>query len=350
MKVALLDVGAGTLDFLLYESGKTLENCVKMVLPSPEKIHVLEVEGITGQNKDLYIDGYTVGGDGLGKAVKKHIEKGLQVHMTPIAAYSIRNNLSEVEEIGVSIVDEKPRGFEQISLDDLRLESIELVLNGFSETLMDVDVCAVSVKDHGAPPSGISNRVFRLENYRRLLEDDNRFSSFLYEDSGVPEYYLRMNSAVDAVRDTLGDVRVYLMDTSISALAGCLQDSRMVDRDPSLVVNVGNGHTVAAVVSGDRILSFFEHHTGRLNRQKLEYYLESLCEGEIENEEVYNDGGHGAAVIENPPGIHGIEIISVTGPRRKLLEGSKLEYIQASPGGDVMMTGTLGLLKAIQEK
>jgi uncharacterized protein (DUF1786 family) len=270
--------------------------------------------------------------------------------MTPTAAYSIRNNLSEVEEIGVKIVDEKSRGFTPLSLDDLRLDSIELVLNGFSETLMDVDVCAVSVKDHGAPPAGISNRVFRLENYKRLLEDDNRFSSFLYEGSDVPDYYLRMNSAVDAVNDSLGDVSVYLMDTSISALAGCLEDSRMFNRDPSLVVNIGNGHTVAAAISGDRILSFFEHHTGRLNQEKLEYYLKSLCEGEIENEDVYNDGGHGAAVIENPPGFQRIDIISITGPRRKLLEGSKFEFIQASPGGDVMMTGTLGMLKVIQER
>ncbi|MBD3170980.1 pyruvate formate lyase-activating protein [Candidatus Bathyarchaeota archaeon] len=350
MKAALFDIGAGTLDFLLYESNKNIENCVKMVLPSPQGTHVSKLEEITNENKDLYIDGYTVGGGGLGNAVKQHISKGLQVNMTPSAAYSIRNNLSEVEKLRVNIVDQKPENCKQLSLDELRLPSIEKVLNSFNESLMDVDVCGVSVKDHGAAPAGISNRVFRMENYRKTLKKDNRLSGFLYKAPKVQEYYLRMNAIVDAVRDTMGPVPVYLLDTSISALAGCLMDTRIINKDPVLVVNIGNGHTVAAVVSEDRIYAFFEHHTSMLDQEKLEYYLKKLSEGSLERVEVFEDGGHGSVTIMDPPGFSGIERIAVTGPKRRLLEGSELDYIEASPGGDVMMTGTLGLLKVIQDK
>ncbi len=350
MKAALIDIGAGTLDFQLYEAGKPIENCVKMVLPSPQSIHTSKIRQKTSENKNIYIDGYTVGGGGLGNAVKQHINKGLQVNMTPSAAYSIRNNLDEVTKLGVKIVDEKPADCIQLTLDELRLPSIEHILNGFNETLMDINLCGVSVKDHGAAPAGISNRAYRMENYRKTLEKDNRFQSFLYKAPKVPEYYLRMNSIIDAVRESLGQVPVYLLDTSISALAGCLMDTRIINRDPVVVVNIGNGHTVASIVSGDRIHAFFEHHTSMLDQEKLEYYLKKLCTGDLESEEVFEDGGHGTVTIMDPPGFSGIDKIAVTGPKRKLLEDSELDIIEAAPGGDVMMTGTLGLHKTIQEK
>jgi uncharacterized protein (DUF1786 family) len=187
-----------------------------------------------------------------------------------------------------------------------------------------------------------------MQNYSKTLEKDNRLLSFLYKAPKIPEHYLRMNSIVDAARDTLGPVPVYLLDTSISALAGCQMDTRISNMDPVLLVNIGNGHTVAAIISGDRIQAFFEHHTSMLTQKKLEYYLKKISEGNLTNQEVYKDGGHGAVTINDPPGFTGIEKIAITGPKRKLLENSELDIIEASPGGDVMMTGPHGLLKTIQ--
>lgn len=34
----------------------------------------------------------------------------------------------------------------------------------------------------------------------------------------------------------------------------------------------------------------------------------------------------------------------VTGPNRSMIEGSELDYVYAAPGGDVMMTGPIGLV------
>ena len=38
----------------------------------------------------------------------------------------------------------------------------------------------------------------------------------------------------------------------------------------------------------------------------------------------------------------------VTGPKRSLIENTNLDYHEACPGGDVMMTGTIGLIKSLE--
>ena len=73
-------------------------------------------------------------------------------------------------------------------------------------------------------------------------------------------------------------------------------------------------------------------------------YIKRLASGEITHEEVYNDHGHGAHVL-NP--ISKIEKVIVSGPKRELIEKTNLDWHHAAPGGDVMMTGTVGLIKTI---
>jgi len=342
-----LDIGAGTVDFLLYDENKKLENSIKMVLPSPQTVYAKKIRETTIAGKPLFIDGYTIGGGSLTKAIKNHVNTGYKVYMTAQAAYSIRNSLEEVKMFGVEIVDEKPPECVHITLDEVRLEVYESLLNQFNETLKDVDVCAVSVKDHGAPNKEMSNREFRINNYRETMEKDNRFNAFFYSDEDVPDYYIRMKSAIKASRNTLPYADVYVMDTSISALAGCLMDPLVRGKEPALLVNMGNGHTIAAVVSNYRVQCFFEHHTSMLDKDKTQGLLKQLCDGSLTHEYIYRDGGHGVVYTGDPPGFSNIQVIAFTGPNRRLVEGSSFEYLYASPGGDVMMTGTLGLLYSL---
>ena len=44
MKILAVDIGLGTQDILLYDDRKNLENCVKLVLPSPTKIFMEKAE------------------------------------------------------------------------------------------------------------------------------------------------------------------------------------------------------------------------------------------------------------------------------------------------------------------
>jgi len=44
MKILAMDIGAGTSDILLYDDRKeSIENCIKMVLPSPSLVYVAKL-------------------------------------------------------------------------------------------------------------------------------------------------------------------------------------------------------------------------------------------------------------------------------------------------------------------
>jgi uncharacterized protein (DUF1786 family) len=154
-----------------------------------------------------------------------------------------------------------------------------------------------------------------------------------------------MLSGVQASKRQLPDARVMTMDTSPAAIEGCLVDPSVTELDPVMAVNVGNGHTMAAIISDGRILGIVEHHTGMLDPGKLGKLLVDLTEGRVTDRDVFEDGGHGALYVDEPPGLDGLEVIAVTGPNRSMIEGSGLEYKYAAPGGDMMMTGPIGLVE-----
>ena len=58
----VLDIGSGTQDILLYETGKELENCFKLVLPSPTQNKALEIRKVTHEKTPLFLTGCIMGG------------------------------------------------------------------------------------------------------------------------------------------------------------------------------------------------------------------------------------------------------------------------------------------------
>jgi len=77
--------------------------------------------------------------------------------------------------------------------------------------------------------------------------------------------------------------------------------------------------------------------------------IERFIKGELTNREVLDDGGHGCyADIEIKEGTGGsVKRMVATGPRRGMLEGSKLGVESANPFGDVMMAGPVGIVDMI---
>ncbi|HEX3629672.1 MAG TPA: DUF1786 family protein, partial [Candidatus Dormibacteraeota bacterium] len=142
-----------------------------------------------------------------------------------------------------------------------------------------------------------------------------------------------------------GSAPLFLMDTGPAAILGALDDLTLADAASVMVANLGNFHTIAALLDGRRITGLLEHHTGELSREKLEGYLERLKEGTLGNREVFDDMGHGALELGAP--AHPPERLGVTGPRRGLLQGSRLQPHFAVPHGDMMLAGCFGLLRAI---
>jgi len=95
-----------------------------------------------------------------------------------------------------------------------------------------------------------------------------------------------------------------------------------------------------------RLLSFFEHHT-RILKQKpecLQDYVRRLAEGRLLSDEVFDDDGNGCVTFEKIR-FEQLAGVVVTGPQRWLMPRTGIgSYIEAAPGGDMMMTGPLGLL------
>jgi uncharacterized protein (DUF1786 family) len=112
-----------------------------------------------------------------------------------------------------------------------------------------------------------------------------------------------------------------------------------------LVLNVGNSHTIAFLVLGQKVLGVYEHHTGHLDETKLLDHLARFRRGELDNQEVFDDGGHGCVTVPDLP--EGFRRIVVLGPRRALLADAKVEFL--APGGDMMLAGCFGLLKGWRE-
>ncbi len=340
-RVLAIDVGVGTQDILVFDDARTPENNVKLVLPAMTQVLAKRLRSIKG---DVYIRGETMGGGPLTMAVAEHIAAGYSVRMTPQAAMSIRDDLEEVRGMGVKIVETAPR----VKRGNI-IESMDFDFEGLFQLLARIgedskfDSVGIAVQDHGHA-KGKPDRIFRFEKFAGALRKGVELQDFLHVKP--PSYYTRMNAMLRTAKKFYKE-RVFVMDTKIAAIAGALHG---VDERPVIAMDIGNGHTMAALVGdGYELLGLMEHHTWMLNRLKLEGLVRRFADGELTNKEVFDDGGHGCHV-EKATGFKEVRRILVTGPNRALLYGSGLEVEFPTPMGDVMMTGPQGIVDLIKAR
>lgn len=341
LRILAIDVGVGTQDVLLYDESRTPENNIKLILPAMTQILANKVRN---SKNNLIFTGETMGGGPLSFAITNHIKKGYKVAMTSRSAMTIRDDLEEVERLGVEVISEdeikRYKGREHIETIDIDFEFLKRTLEGIAEHF-EFDYMGIAVQDHGHAKHK-SDRVFRFEKIREVLQKGVRLYDLGY--TKPPGYFSRMNAALRTARRYY-DGDIFIMDTKIAAIAGALHD---IKERPAISIDVGNGHTLVAVVgSEDDIVAMFEHHTGMLTKEKLEDLVIKLADGRLTNEMVFNDGGHGCYTKEKT-GFDKVRKILATGPNRKLLEGSQLNIEFASPIGDVMMTGPMGIVDMIK--
>ena len=106
IRILAVDVGTGTQDILLFESGRTIENNFKMVMPSPTVIVAERIKRATERGQPLLLTGVTMGGGPCHWAARDHALAGYAVAVTPEAARTFDDDLSMVEQMGFEIVDE----------------------------------------------------------------------------------------------------------------------------------------------------------------------------------------------------------------------------------------------------
>ncbi|MDH7593891.1 MAG: DUF1786 domain-containing protein [Methanomicrobiales archaeon] len=332
MSLLLVDIGTGTQDILVYSGGRPVEQCPKMVMPSPTLIRAAEIGEATLARRAVFLEGVTMGGGPIARAVKRHLHAGLEVYAIKEAAYTLHDSLDRVRDMGVKLVEKAPeRGAVRIVTTDFMERELREALR-----LFGIDMpsrMAFAVQDHGFS-SHRSNRLFRFEVMKDRLEKGDWALSSLLSDPPPVEM-----SRMQAVRKCAPDALV--IDTGPAAVFGMLMDpvvKKMAGRGVTLV-NAGSSHTLCFTLEGEEVGGIFEHHTFGLTTERLMQLIRKLEEGTLTNEEIFGEGGHGAAVHYSVRSTG----IAVTGPNRRLLLP---DAYPAAPFGDMMLTGCFGLLEA----
>ena len=338
MRILAIDVGTGTQDIMIYDTEKELENSIKLVLPSP---HLYISQQIKEIENDIYFTGEIMGGGKIKKSILEHMEKGYKVVMEPTCAKTIRDNIEQVKSLGIEITDESKdySDYTKIEMGDIDIKKLSEFLLGY-DLEFDFDEIAIAVQDHGYNEN-MGDRDFRFEKIREKVSHPISPLEFGFKKD-LPEYFTRMQAVRRQVKNEGIDKLPLVMDTKFASIAGMCYDEVATKLNSFVVIDIGNGHTTAASIENGKIQGVFEHHTSSLTGESLERYIKRLASGEITHEEVHEDFGHGAHVL-NP--ISEIEKVIVSGPKRELIEKTNLDWHHAAPGGDVMMTGTIGLIK-----
>ncbi|OGO40373.1 MAG: hypothetical protein A2Z04_04840 [Chloroflexi bacterium RBG_16_57_9] len=407
MKILAVDVGTGTQDILLFDTDKEIENCFKLVMPSPTVLVAREIRKATAQGQNILLTGTIMGGGPCTWAVSDHLKAGYQVYATPLAAQTFDDDLENVEHMGVRLVEDdvsslsgsqvrsddfsrpgksatevattsqsrdrviqvrsddfsRPgknatevattsqirdqmslNGVRRVEMKDFYFDAIRDAFHAFGVEL-EVDALALAVFDHGAAPPGYSDRRFRFDYLEERLRAQNGLAGFAFWRAEIPDRFTRLQAVASSAPP---DLSVMVMDTGPAAVLGALEDRRVRAQDPVLIANVGNFHCLAFHVAGGEVVGVFEHHTGELTREELVTYLRKLADGSLTNQEVFDDMGHGALVFKQTNQTP--DLFTIVGPRRGLLRESALPIYQAVPHGDMMLVGCFGLIRAYAQK
>ncbi len=343
-----MDVGAGTLDVLFWDDLSGLH--YKAVVRSPVLYLPERAESMRG---NLLITGVEMGGGALLDVLSRHARE-FEVVICASAAQTLSHDPGRIRKSGLRIIEDSQAAaiagsaeYESLNLGDFPREHLERIVTGFGVPF-EFDVVGVCAQDHGMPPGDKSHLDFRHEIIKAALDRDPSPWSLLYEKGSVPPYLNRLRSIAEKASE-LPAGEVYVMDSGIAAMTGASMDFQLRGKKRFIVLDIATSHTVCAAIEGDEIAGIVEYHTRDLSLEKLESLLVDLAEGRLVHRQVLEEGGHGA-FIRKAFGFEAVELIVATGPKRRLVENSRLPITFGAPLGDNMMTGTAGLLRAIKKR
>jgi uncharacterized protein (DUF1786 family) len=344
----MVDIGAGTMDVLWYDTQTDLH--YKAVVKSPVRYLAEQAAELPG---DLVITGPEMGGGPITQILKQRAEEA-DVVMSVSAAATLHHNPETVRSWRINIVeDEKAeylRGdkkYSSLVLADFDPGRLGQIVEGFGVPF-SFDAVAICAQDHGVPPAGVSHLDFRHNMFKAQLEENPYPHALLYKSDDVPVVMNRLRSiALSAA--AIATEEIYVMDSGMAAILGGSMDILARDRDRIVILDVATSHTVGAAMIADEIAGFFEYHTQDITLERLEELIVDLCDGKLEHRRVLAEGGHGA-YLRKAIDFQAVDVTIATGPKRRLVEPSKLQITFGAPWGDNMMTGTVGLLEALRRR
>jgi uncharacterized protein (DUF1786 family) len=339
--ILAVDVGSGTQDILIWQPGVSMENCPKMILPSATTTLGRFIDQATETGQHIFLSGKTMGGGACAAAVRRHLKAGFKVFSLKEPALTFHDDIEKVKGMGVQIVETRPliEPLTELRMGDIHLEIIGRALALFHVPLPHL--VAVSVQDHGFSPKE-SNRAFRFRQWKDLLQSGNGLESLLYQDP--PQHLTRMKAVSETVPGG------WVMDTGASAILGALLDTWVAERKEHgvTVVNIGNEHTVAALIKGDKVWGIYEHHTSLLTPVRLKGHLDQFRSERLTNQEIFDEMGHGCELLPGAKEVSPFTHLSITGPHRERF--ASLQGHMAAPFGDMMLTGCFGLVEAVKRR
>ncbi len=349
MRLLAIDVGTGTQDILLLDTSDLAENAPQMVMPSPTVQVARRIEEATRKGKDVLLTGSLMGGGPCAWAAEAHLKAGYRVYSTETAALTFDDEMEKVERMGIRVVssDEARKGdsWQVVEMRDLDVEAIRAAL-GVMGAPTEIDGLAVALLDHGNAPSGYSDRLFRFDHLKRVLQSDNSLHAFVYLPQELPDYLTRLRAVAHSAE---GPWPTVLLDSGVAAALGAREDPVVRSHEALLLANLGNMHTLALILREGRVEAFMEHHTGSLNTEKLDDFLLRLTQGSLTHEEVFGDMGHGVLYMEKS-NLPTRPFVGITGPRRRIMRGSQMGPYFAAPFGSMMLTGCFGLVRGFAHR
>jgi uncharacterized protein (DUF1786 family) len=344
----MIDIGAGTMDILHYDTETGLH--YKAVVKSPVRYLAEKVAAVSGK---LLVVGNEMGGGPITQVLLERAKQS-EVIMSLSASSALNHDPAKVKSWGIKVVEDdradqlrENSDYTVIMLSDLEAPRIEQIVKSFGIPY-DFDAVAVCAQDHGVPPPGMSHLDFRHNMFKARLAEKPYPHTLLYKSDQLPASLNRLKSIAKSA-EQLPAAEIYVMDSGMAAILGASLDSRCRRKKCFLVLDIATSHTVGAAMSGEELAGFFEYHTRDITLEKLEGLLRDLADGKLSHQQILSEGGHGA-FLRQAVGFSAIETIVATGPKRKLLDGSHLPIQFGAPWGDNMMTGTVGLLEALRRR
>ncbi|MGD8208224.1 MAG: DUF1786 family protein [Desulfobacterales bacterium] len=345
----MVDIGAGTMDVLWYDTQTDLH--FKAVVKSPVKYMAEKAAQLPG---DLVITGSEMGGGPITQILKQRAKEA-DVVMSVSAAATLHHNPETVLSWGIKIVDDEKAEtlcgdskYSSLVLADFDPERLRQIVEGFGVPF-SFDAVVICAQDHGVAPAGISHLDFRHNMFKDRLKANPQPHVLLYRSDEVPVVMNRLRSIAISAGGALATEEIYVMDSGMAAILGGSMDLLARERDRIVILDVATSHTVGAAMICDDIAGFFEYHTQDITLERLEDLILELCDGKLAHDRVLEEGGHGA-YLRQAVDYQTVKVTIATGPKRRLVEPSKLQISFGAPWGDNMMTGTVGLLEALRRR
>ena len=343
-----VDIGAGTMDVLWFDT--EIVHHYKAVVVSPVRTIAERAARLPG---DLVVTGCEMGGGPVTAVLRQRAETH-DVIVSLSAAATLHHDAEKVRAWGITVVEdaeaEKLRRsgrHAHLELKDIEADRLERLVEGFGVPF-EFDAVAVCVQDHGVPPTGMSHLDFRHRIYRERLDARPYPHELLFATGAVPTELNRLRSVARSA-GRLPAREVYVMDSGMAAVVGAALDTHAPDDHAFVVLDVATSHTVCAAVAAGELAGLVEYHTVDITPERLDRLLHEMVAGRLDHRRVLDEGGHGA-YIRKPVGPEALRTIIATGPKRRLVQGSRLPMVFGAPLGDNMMTGCVGLLESLRRR